>query len=108
VLEVSATFEVQGSGTGGGGGGENRISAGLFETAKGLALVSREALTAPATETRRATVTLIATIPVDAGDTVRPILRISRTRFGIVGGVTVGNSTDAVGAISWRATLIKR
>jgi len=108
VLEVSATFEVQGSGTGGGGGGENRISAGLFETSKGVALVSREALTAPATETRRATVTLIATIPVVAGDTVRPVLRISRTRFGIVGGVTVGNSTDAVGAISWRATLIKR
>lgn len=108
LLEISATFEVSGSGTGGGGGGENRMSAGLFETAKGVALISRELLTAPANENRRATTTLTATIAVNAGETIRPILRVSRTRFGIVGGVTVGNSTDSVGTITWRATLIKR
>jgi hypothetical protein len=108
VFEITATFEVTGSGTGGGGGGENRIYVGLFETTKAPALISREALTASANETRRATVTLPATIEVNAGDTIRPILRVSRSRYGIVGGVTVGNSTDSVGAISWRATLIKR
>ncbi|MEN9807789.1 MAG: hypothetical protein RL756_2309, partial [Pseudomonadota bacterium] len=108
TFEVSMTFEVSGSGTGGGGGGENRMYAGIYETAKGVALISREALTAPANETRRATVTLFATIQASAGETIRPILRISRTRYGIVGGVTVGNTTDSVGVISWRATLVKR
>lgn len=108
TFEISATFEVSGSGTGGGGGGENRISAGLFESSKGVPLISRELLTAPANETRRATTTLATTIAVNAGDIIRPILRIGRTRFGIVSGVTVGNSTDSVGTITWRATLIKR
>jgi len=78
------------------------VSAGLYQSSK-LPLVSRTVLGLIDGASGTRGMTLSATFRVAAGETVAPLLRISRTRFGL----SAGNSTDVLFAVSSRVTLIK-
>lgn len=97
-VEVVTTFEVRASAA----GGISVVSAGLFQSSK-LPLVSRTLLELIDGASGTRGMTLSATFRVAAGETVAPLLRISRTRFGL----SAGNATDVLFAVSSRVTLIK-
>ncbi len=97
--EIVATFEVHGEAA----GGPSTLTAGLYLAGK-LQLVSRTVMELATNTSDTRAVTLSATYRASAGETLAPVVRITRTRYGI----SAGNIVDVLSKVSSRVTLIKR
>ncbi len=97
--EVVTTFEVHGEAV----GGASTLTAGVYVSGK-LQLVTRTVMELATNTSDTRSMTLSATYRALAGETIAPVLRISRTRFGL----SSGNVVDVLSKVSSRVTLIKR
>lgn len=97
--EIVATFEVHGEAA----GGPSTLTAGIYLSGK-LQLVSRTVMELATNTSDTRAVTLSATYRAAAGEVVAPVVRITRTRFGLGSG----NVVDVLAKVSSRVTLIKR
>ena len=97
--EIVATFEVHGEAA----GGPSTLTAGLYLAGK-LQLVSRTVMELATNTSDTRAVTLSATYRASSGETLAPVVRITRTRYGI----SAGNIVDVLSKVSSRVTLIKR
>ena len=97
--EIVTTFEVHGEAA----GGASTLTSGVYVSGK-LQLVTRTVMELATNTGDTRSMTLSATYRALAGETIAPVLRISRTRFGL----SSGNIVDVLSKVSSRVTLIKR
>ncbi len=97
--EIVATFELHGEAA----GGASTLTAGLYIAGK-LELISRKVMELATNTSDTRAVTLSATYRATAGEVIAPVVRVTRTRYGL----GAGNIVDVLSKVSSRVTLIKR